>query len=194
MLYQRRRVIFNFLYCEWSNKGLIRTTEFVQGTVWTFRGTEVLAPEFINDHEGGVPQILTTRNILFNTAANPFFSQNIKVFKIVQRCIRFVTLGPGVYHGSFNTEYNIAKATIFADYSSPKKGRALAKKKGSVHSCRTLCQWSVFLERGRKPHTGPRIRCNERVSFCSIEKLEGSTSKSSRYTIESWKKNVLLCE
>lgn len=55
--------------------------------------------------------------------------KKVRVSRVIQERGLFVVLPPKVYHGSFKTEYNVAKATNFADFSWPQICRLIAKNR-----------------------------------------------------------------
>lgn len=83
----------------------------------TFAAKELLNPLFTDSYKESARNILATQTILSNESAISFFSQNVKMSKIVQRCNLFIILSVGVYHESFSMDYNLAKATNTADFS-----------------------------------------------------------------------------
>lgn len=82
-----------------------------------FLASPIFNPNYVKNYEGGIGQILEKKT----TMCNPYFLKNmcptLKIMNIVPRYRHLVILASSAYHGGFNTGYNIAKATNFADLS-----------------------------------------------------------------------------
>lgn len=100
------------------------------GSISNFKelvAANALYAEYLNIHHEGLWQILVTTDILLTLFFHHTYGLVIVVIRIVQRCRRYVTLGPNVYHGGSEACYMVAKATRFADFTCADATRRTAK-------------------------------------------------------------------
>lgn len=83
----------------------------------------IISQECQNIHDRGTRQIVALKNTNFDPKHLPRFGSNAKVSRVVHPERRVVILEPRAYHGKFNSGYNVAKATSFADLLLSDAGR-----------------------------------------------------------------------
>lgn len=80
-----------------------------------FVSSLIIDREYLNEHRGGVRQIVGVKNLLFNSAVLTTHQHHITVRRFVQREGHFVILTSNVYHSGFKNGCNIAEAIAFAN-------------------------------------------------------------------------------
>lgn len=110
----------------------------------SFVTAEPLPSDYFDDHHRGVKQIVATKDLFFNPTLVTGPTFHVKGTKIVQSNGQFVIFELKVYHEVFDTGYNIAKATNYADFSWSDYGIIVAR----IKKCeRPFTQFTLPVER-----------------------------------------------
>lgn len=100
-----------------------------QSVLEDFVASHIIDNEYLNDHHGGVWQIIVMKSSLLNPALLKTFPRYIIVKWYGQHEGNFVIVVQKVYHGRFSIRYSGAQSRNFADKSCPEMSRVHSSKR-----------------------------------------------------------------